>query len=81
MANPSKTLKGILLAIDKDVKLIKSLGRKSKLDPSDAQTLCRYASTLDAIVKTTEKDKEKAKKDLEKLSTDELIAQYEKENK
>ena len=76
MANPSKTLSNILAVIDKDVKRIKRAGRNTQLEPQDALTLTRYASALDSIVKSTEKEVERTKKQLEALPTEELIKLY-----
>lgn len=81
MANPSKTLANILAVIDKDVKRIKRAGRDLQLEPEDALTLTRYAAALDSIVKSTEKESEKAKRQLEKLPTEKLIEEYQKEQK
>lgn len=81
MAKASQTLARILNTIDRDTKRIKRLGTQSQLQPADALTLCRYASALDAIVKTSEKEAEKTKEQLKKLDTEALIAEYQKEQK
>jgi len=81
MSNPSRTLDEIIKLIDKDVKLIKKGNKIKQLDPADAYTLCRYASALDGIISAKEKERNSAKKELEKLSTDELIKKYEEEKK
>ena len=79
MTNPAKTLKDILAIIHKDVLAIKRGRQDGRIDPADALTLTRYASALDDIVKNTEKEKEKLKKDFSKLDTDALIQAYKEE--
>lgn len=79
--DPAKTLQSILLIIDKDVKRIKkeilTTRKKNKtLPPEMAITLARYANTLNAIVDEGWKAKEKAKKNLEKKTTEELVKLY-----
>jgi hypothetical protein len=81
VADANKILASILNLIDKDVKSIKKLSKDHQLDPADALTLTRYAATLDNILESKDKESAKAKKDLSKLSTEELIAQYQQEKK
>ena len=85
MSTPSSTLKSILGIIAKDVKAIKkktgTASKPQQLPPEDAQTLCRYASTLDGISETEEKESAKMKKSFDKKSTEELIEQYQKDKK
>jgi hypothetical protein len=79
--SPDKTLRMILLIIEKDTKRLKRIAQTEQLTPADAQTLCRYAATLDSITKQVEKDHNQLKKDLTRLSTDDLIEAYNKEKK
>jgi len=81
MADAGKILNQILGLIDKDVKKIKRVYKDKQLDPADALTLTRYASTLSDIAHVKEKETEKAKKELSKLPTDKLIEEYLKEKK
>ena len=86
MSNPSKTLEAILKLIDRDVKAIKkdqvtkdAVTKKTKitkLDPADALTLSRYATTLSNISDEQDKSKEKEKQKLDKLTTEQLIELY-----
>lgn len=88
--DPSKTLAKILQIISEDVSRIKKNQAQARLvaddgifpnlAPAEALTLSRYASTLDSIVEGKEKEKAKTRKDLEGLSTDELIKEYEKQS-
>lgn len=77
--NPNKTLDKILKLIDNDVKLISKSFRDIQLDHQSAQTLCRYATSLAGIREGKEKEIEKEKKNLDKLSTDQLIDMYNKQ--
>ena len=81
MADSSKTLKAILGIISADVKRIKKLSRTAQLPSEDALTLTRYASALDGIEKSAEKEKEALKKKLKNLDTKKLIEEYNKEKK
>ena len=81
MANPAKTLKKILAAIDKDAARIKRTGMTSQLTPADAQTLSRYVSALSNIVEESEKIQKKNKNELNKLTMYELINQYNREKR
>lgn len=74
----AKTLRSILSVIDKDVKRIKRNASKSNaaLEPEAALTLSRYASMLNGILEDGWKAKEKAKRALEKKSTEELVEMY-----
>jgi hypothetical protein len=74
--NPSRTLDKILKLIDNDVKMITKTFIDVQMDHQSAQTLCRYATTLAGIREAKDKDAEKDKKELSKLSTDELMALY-----
>lgn len=80
--NPNKTLDKILKLIDNDVKKIGNValqaGPSVQLDSQTAQTLCRYATSLAGIKEGKEKEQAKEKKDLDKLSTEELIDMYKK---
>jgi MarR-like DNA-binding transcriptional regulator SgrR of sgrS sRNA len=77
----SKTLRGILSLIDKDVRQIKKTNRGRGLDAETALTLSRYASTLNGIIGESWKAKEKEKKKLERKSTEELVAIYQEQMK
>ncbi len=79
MANPSKTLSKILSTIQKDVNKISKLAKVQQLTPSEAKTLCQYASTLHDIIEVKEKDQQQAKKKLDKLDTNTLIDMYKDE--
>jgi len=81
MGTPAKTLKDILGIIARDVLAIKRGRPDGRIDPGDALTLTRYASALDDIVKNTEKEKEKLKKDFSKFNTEDLIKEFQKEKK
>ena len=72
MKNTDQTLADILTLITRDVKLISANFQDVVLDPQTAQTLCRYASTLSGIKQDQYKDLEKEKKELNKLSDEEL---------
>jgi transcription termination factor NusB len=68
-----------LLLVNREIKNIKKLTRRGKLDHETAQDLARYLSILDSINKNKDKTDEKKKKALAKMSTDELIELYQKE--
>ncbi len=70
------TLERILILIDNDTKLVESTFNGVQLDPHTALTLTRYASTLASIKESKQKDFDKSKKSLSKLSTDDLIGLY-----
>lgn len=78
MAKTDLILKSILNAIGKHVRSIKrtQLKQDGALCVDDAQILARYASVLDGVVLEKEKAKQRAKKDLEKLSTEKLLEIY-----
>lgn len=77
MNDVNDTLNRILELIDKDVTTIKT-SAIGQLDSATAQSLCRYASTLAAIKDNKKKDSDKEMKDLNRLSTEELIALHHK---
>lgn len=76
MSNSDKTLELILDLIDRDVKVIAENFIEVQLDDKTAQTLCRFATTLSSIKADKNKEATNEKKELNKLSTDELIALY-----
>lgn len=75
------TLEVILGLIDRDVKIIASNFVDIQLDAHTAQTLCRFATTLASIKDNKQKETIKEKKELDKLSTEELIALYKESTK
>ena len=81
MASPKFILANILTAIGRDARRIKRIGASRVLDSVEALTLTRYASTLDAIIKGSEKEKDKMKQQLNSLDTDKLIEEYKKGDK
>jgi hypothetical protein len=92
MAKPGKMLDMLLNMLDQDIKKHRRIARRTSIaDPirpqdlpfskDTAATLCKYASTLDDIIKVKDKDKEKTSKELSKLSTEQLIELYQKEKK
>ncbi len=70
------TLDRILGLIDRDTRLIEESFRDKQLDPNTALSLTRYASALSSIKEGKQKDSDKERKSLERLSTDELIELY-----
>lgn len=81
MADATKTLNNILSIIERDTLRIQEISNELKLEPQDALTLTRYASVLDQIVKSSEKEKEKIKNQFKAMNTDDLIAEFKKESK
>lgn len=79
--NSDRTLRSILSIISRDVRLIRREARKKRLDPDTAMTLSRYANTLNSIRQEEEFEKEKEKKRLNRLSTEELVKMYLNEQK
>lgn len=80
----NKTLERILNILDRDIDAIESTSSSgAQLDTYTAQTLCRYSAALAAIKSERVKDEQIEKKELQKLSTPELIEIFQKarENK
>lgn len=71
-----ETLETILDLIRRDTNKIASNFVDIQLDPQTAQSLCRFATTLANIKDNRKKEEDKTKADLNKLSTEELIAMY-----
>jgi hypothetical protein len=79
---PSKLLADALLIIASDIKRLRKLQlAKTALTDKDANTLVKYISALDAISRRQETEQLKAKKNLDKLPTDELIRMHQQEEK
>lgn len=74
MKDVNFTLNRILELIDKDVSIVASNFIDIQLDSATAQSLCRYASTLASIKDNKQKEDAKDIKELNKLSTEELMA-------
>ena len=70
--DPAKLLSYALALIDKDMRHIKRLAKKGKLDPRSSQDLARYSSALLSLTDSIEKRDKEAKSKLSKLSTPEL---------
>lgn len=83
MTDPNKLLERVLKLIDQDIKRIKKLTARKTLilDKDMAATLCKYANTISGIKEEKDLEDQKQKKALERLSTEELIAMYNKEKK
>lgn len=77
--DPSKLLDRVLRLIATDTKRIKQRNKVTQLSPRDAQTVCRYATTIAAIKSEKEADDLKRKRKLERLETPELIAEYQRQ--
>lgn len=74
MKDVNSTLNRILELIDKDVSIVSNNFIDIQLDAATAQSLCRYASTLASIKDNKQKEEAKDIKELNKLSTEELMA-------
>jgi hypothetical protein len=74
----NRTLNGILGIIDRDVKKIRKAGKQGPLTGVESQNLVRYGEFLFKMDENQEKEKERSKKQLDKLSTEELIKLYQK---
>lgn len=81
MIDSGRTLRSILSIISRDVRLIKKQNKKNKLDGETALTLSRYASTLNAIEEGKEDRRAAAKKRFEKMTTAELVAEWQRRDK
>ncbi len=76
--NVDKTLETLLMLIARDTAMISELYEGKVMEPMVAQTLCRYASTLASIKDGRIKEVAKEKQELNRLSTEELLALYNK---
>lgn len=81
MSKSSKILKTILGLIDEDVKKIKKEYREDGDKSLKALTLSRYTTILLDIQNSQDKIKKEDKKEIDKLSTDDLIKLYNSKNK
>ena len=75
---PAAALKVIMQLINKDIRRIKTLDREVHLRPADANTLVKYGIFLRDMQEVQERQKKEFQKELGKMSTEELIAMYEK---
>lgn len=72
--NPRALLDDVIGLIEDDLKHIKKAAKSRALDPEEALTLSRYSKALLDIVKDSDTDEAKMKKNLGKLSDKDLKA-------
>lgn len=78
---PSKLLDKVLNLIEADIKKIKKQAGEKQLEPDTAQTLCRYVTAISSIKDEKENEAAKQKRQLERMSTEELVKLYQQQAK
>lgn len=75
-----KLLSKALALVSNEITQLEAVSKNGKLGRQGAQDLVRYASLLNDISNQDQEDAKKAKKQLQKMTTEELIEKYKQIN-